>query len=169
MALNFPQIALSCNELWGWGGGGVSRQGGWCKICLHPHPLQMPRPWDRIPGDSILPGPGPRSREMKPCHHPLSDSEFCINWLIKCWADFLSRPPPPGTRQSRISEDNDFGDARSQKQPELLLGEGPPRLALSTGQAGGCAGHRAAFCPGRISAQMAGVGDPWDFRARRLL
>lgn len=58
-----------------------------------------------IPMDRMLLGQEPRSREMKPCHHPLSDSELGINCLLKCWADFLSCPPPPGSQQSRISWD----------------------------------------------------------------
>lgn len=80
----------------------------------------------------ILPGSVPCSREVKPCHHPLSDSKICINWLIKCRANFLSRPAPVAL-QSRISGDripSAAWDGVGRK----------PSAHTSPGWAGGCAG-----------------------------
>lgn len=112
------------------------------------------------PGGIILPGSVPRSREMKPCHHPLSDSKFCINWLIKCRADFLSCPPPQHSKAGLEGTDG-FGDAGSPQQPGRVWGESP-RLTRALGGLGAVQG---CVLPGQdhLAAQMAGVHDPGIF------
>lgn len=109
------------------------------------------------PGGIILPGSVPCSREMKPCHHPLSDSKFCINWLIKCRADFLSRPalPPQHSKAGLVGTDS-FGATGSPAAAWDGLGRKPPAHSEHWLGWGLC---RAVFCPGRVRAQMVGVRD----------
>lgn len=70
-----PTNSPSCNELQG----GILS--GWERGEGKQH---LPLPAASIPMDRMLLGQAPRSREMKPCHHPLSDSELGINCLLKC-------------------------------------------------------------------------------------
>lgn len=67
----FPKFALSCRELQG-----ASQGRGAHKSCPTPCPTAV---LGQHPRGQHPPDPVPHSREMRPCHHPLSDSEFCIN------------------------------------------------------------------------------------------